>query len=60
MQIPHEKSLPLQVVSLSLGIATSDVTALISYEELIKRADTALYMAKEKGRNRIEVFTENV
>ncbi|MBA4392977.1 MAG: diguanylate cyclase [Desulfobacca sp.] len=54
--IPHVKSPPLGVISISLGVATKDVQASMSYEELLKQADQALYDAKEKGRNRVAVF----
>lgn len=57
LQIAHEKSFPLQVVSLSLGVATSTDEPLSSHEELLKNADTALYMAKRNGRNKVESFT---
>jgi len=58
MKIEHVKSLPLQVATLSLGVATLEDEALISYEELIKQADISLYKAKENGRNRVESFSE--
>ncbi len=58
LQITHEKSLPLQFVTLSLGIATSSDQPLHSYEDLLKNADTALYEAKRKGRNRVESYAE--
>jgi diguanylate cyclase (GGDEF)-like protein len=53
-QIPHEQSPSLQRVSLSMGIACQK-----SFNEpskvLINRVDNALYMAKRKGRNRLEI-----
>ena len=60
MAIPHANSSPSRVVTLSLGVATSDEKISISHDELVNHADTALYMAKEKGRNSVEVFTENI
>ena len=54
--IVHEASLPLKIVTMSLGVASMD--AATSDEELIRQADSALYMAKEGGRNRVEKFTE--
>lgn len=56
LQILHEKSSPLPVVTLSLGVATSTDQPLISHEELLKNADTALYQAKANGRNLVESF----
>lgn len=37
--------------SLSLGVATADRMKPLQFEELISRADRALYQAKDKGRN---------
>ena len=56
MEIPHKKSLPAQVVTLSLGVSTSEGTTLVSPEKLIKHADVALYKAKERGRNQVQAF----
>ncbi len=56
--IAHEKSLPVQVVTLSLGVATMAAGAALSDEELVKRADDALYRAKENGRNQLELYRD--
>ena len=58
MGITHKNSLPAQVVTLSLGVTTSEGTTLVSHEELIEQADMALYMAKEQGRNQVQFFSE--
>jgi len=47
------------MVSISLGVATADNNLSISYEDLIRQSDKALYLAKENGRNRVEVYTES-
>ncbi|MBI5379949.1 MAG: diguanylate cyclase [Nitrospirae bacterium] len=52
-QVPHASS-PLGVVTLSLGVASLPADAE-SAERLLTRADAALYDAKHRGRNRVEV-----
>ena len=56
LRIPHEKCPPDYHISISLGVAVAKPQMKVAYEDLIKRADEALYTAKEKGRNRVEVF----
>ena len=51
LSLPHALHLPGKVVTASVGVA-----ALLDNEEtedLLKRADAALYQAKNKGRNRV-------
>lgn len=43
-------------VTISLGIALRDMENRLDVEALIKAADSALYKAKENGRNRVEAF----
>ncbi len=59
LEIHHEKSSPAGIITISLGVATADNNSLISYEDLIRHSDKALYLAKEKGRNRVEVSPES-
>jgi len=40
-------------ITVSLGISTVRIESDSSIEDVIGRSDTALYQAKEKGRNRI-------
>jgi diguanylate cyclase (GGDEF)-like protein len=54
--IPHDGSNEHRVVTLSQGVATCG-GGEISCDQLLKRADQALYRAKETGRNRILPFT---
>ncbi len=53
-QVTDETGAPLPVTA-SFGVAhlTADITAV---EELLSRADKALYRAKSKGRNRVSQF----
>ena len=60
MQIPHKKSLPRQVVTLSLGVTTSEETIITSYEGLIKHADMALSVdGKSRWRPRSHALRGN-
>ncbi|WP_221798919.1 GGDEF domain-containing protein [Oceanobacter mangrovi] len=51
--MPHELSIPWQRVTISVGLASHVAGDGISQNELIERADKALYQAKGKGRNRV-------
>lgn len=43
-----------QAITMSLGVAISECVGVKEVEALIDRADKALYVAKKKGRNRVE------
>lgn len=45
--------------TLSIGIAVSDAGETTA-DELLRDADAAMYRAKERGRNRVEVFDEGM
>jgi len=49
--VPHEFSNGDRIITISSGVATFVGTAKKSPVELVKAADTALYQAKEAGRN---------
>ncbi|MDU1414590.1 MAG: diguanylate cyclase [Clostridium sp.] len=47
-----------RIVTVSLGVSTYPLHAS-TYEELIEKADQALYMAKNSGRNRTRIWNES-
>ena len=51
LAIEHEKSEISKNVTISIGIHTSDVINVTKNCECIRKADEALYLAKEQGRN---------
>lgn len=52
--LPHEGS-PLGRVSVSAGVAVSTASDCTSSQALLRAADTALYRAKETGRDRVHL-----
>jgi diguanylate cyclase (GGDEF)-like protein len=56
--IPHGASGVSQVVTLSLGVATTRPRAELRPRLLVEAADRALYLAKRAGRNRVRAEDE--
>jgi diguanylate cyclase (GGDEF)-like protein len=56
MQLPHPGSKISPFVTISLGTATVVPDETMEFEELLRRADQSLYLAKENGRNRVESY----
>ena len=57
LRIPHKGSKVQSFVTLSMGIVT-ETASKTTVSRIIKMADIALYQAKAKGRDRMEVFTD--
>lgn len=55
-KIEHAKSRARPYLTISIGLGCQTVSAGSSSRELLLRADTALKLAKEKGRDRLEVL----
>ena len=53
----HQASLTRPYVTLSLGVACTTPNADQAPQALIDQADQALYMAKQQGRDRFQLFT---
>lgn len=54
-ELAHRQSMPFRTLTVSIGVASYAVD-LGSPEELLDRADRALYQAKQTGRDRVCVF----
>lgn len=57
LAVPHAHSGAVPFVTISVGLATVVPTSLTTLENLITTADSALYLAKESGRNQFKVAT---
>ena len=59
LALPHTAS-PLGRVTVSLGVAVLVPAVDLAPEELLRRADAALYCAKAQGRNQVVVATDTL
>ncbi|MFD1019177.1 diguanylate cyclase domain-containing protein [Thalassobacillus hwangdonensis] len=57
--LPHESSLCMPYVTISLGVATAIPKTEDGYEELAQAADQALYEAKRNGRNTVHIHEKS-
>ena len=44
--------------TISIGVAVKEKTASMSIDQLLSRADRAMYRAKQAGRNRVIIWDE--
>jgi diguanylate cyclase (GGDEF)-like protein len=59
LAIPHPRRGAGAVVTVSAGVAELGQSDHREFEALLKRADVALYKAKSRGRNRVEIGAGN-
>jgi diguanylate cyclase (GGDEF)-like protein len=58
--LPHQYSNVADYVTMSIGIATSQPSEVLTPETIVKRADTALYVAKSSDKNSYSLYSSVV
>lgn len=58
LEIPHRSSPTAKHVTVSVGVATTFPSSVSHGADLVRDADRALYHAKERGRNCVQVSSE--
>ncbi len=56
LKIVHETSDISEYVTISAGVAIMTPDKQLHHDEIVKKADEALYKAKQNGRNRVEII----
>lgn len=58
LSIPHPGKTPPGPVTISAGLAVFDPKEASPIDTVVRRADRALYLAKESGRNRVATYRQ--
>ncbi|MBT8440418.1 MAG: diguanylate cyclase, partial [Gammaproteobacteria bacterium] len=56
-RIPHERSQITDHLTVSVGVASIMPANDENWEQLISKADQALYLSKAKGRNQAKLYS---
>lgn len=56
LRLEIERSIFEEIGSITVSFGVSELEGIDESEDLLKKADEALYLAKRNGRNRVEVF----
>ena len=56
LQIEHSKNQPSKYLTISLGVIIVSPTAKFDAKQIYKKADDALYEAKQNGRNQSKIY----
>lgn len=60
LNIEHIKSKVKNVITISLGYSTGVVNNINAFDELMEKADKALYHSKNNGRNQVTMYYDNI
>lgn len=58
LAIPHEQSRTADVLTVSIGVASGIPQQDVNKRSIVVAAESALYVAKSEGRNRVKVATD--
>ena len=56
LNIEHVENLPSKKLTISIGMCYLESVDEMDLKQIYRHADQALYLAKERGRNRVELF----